>query len=221
MLRADIFPDCCWIIPDLAKRLTAPALNLTNAMSNWLGSYVQNPPEIEKRSDRNGKFLILRLNRDGGLLSSLMQIHSATIASPLPRFTTSRTDDDGVKREVEGVIILSNGLFYSFGKASLHGGFRATILKPLNRSDTQKNDRFDMFGARLGQQDGPELPYAYPIYCYQIKRNRTDEELHTLTGKLDEDNKNLVSQIDGLPTILRRLRHASQYRFGVLAEILK
>ncbi|MBO9399132.1 hypothetical protein J7400_20850 [Shimia sp. R9_2] len=205
----------------LARRITAPNLHPANAMSHWLGSYAQNPPEIEKRSGENGKFLILRLDMKGGIISSFMQVFGASIASPLPYFQTIRKGDDGVPREVEGVIFASNGLFYSFGKSSLRDGFRATILKPLDRSDTKKNNRFDMFGVRLGQQDEPELPYAYPIYCYQLKRNRSEDEITKLTGKKSEDDDFMIEQIDGFQTILARLKAGANFEYGVLASTIR
>lgn len=206
---------------DLVKRLTAPALDLSNAMSHWLGSYFQNPPEIQHRSgEENGRFLILRLDREsGGLISSYMRVHPATRQSPMPRFTTTREGDDGRPRDVEGIFFMSGGLFYSFGKSSGSGGFRATIQRPLVRPDREQKDRFDMFGVRVGRQDDPELAYSYPIYCYQMKRHRSELELENLIGKKGIDDKFLKRQIDGFDKIISRLRSAARYEYGVLAQL--
>lgn len=204
----------------LAKRLTAPSLKLPNALSSWLGSYLQNSREIQNRTDKSGIFLIIRLDRVGGLILSRMEISSANVTSPIPSFSTSRTDGKGQDRRVEGVLFDSAGLFYSFGKSSLRGGFRATILRPINRSDKDGNERYDMIGARLGQQDDPELPYAYPIYCYQVKKPRTEAEMNQLIGKKELDDELLLREISGLEDIIQQLKRAASDEFGVFASLV-
>ena len=74
-----------------------------------------------------------------------------------------------------------------------------------------------MFGARLGLQESPEFPYAYPIYCYQLKRPRTRAEITRLTGYKSVEDAELVRQINGLDRIIERLQTAARSRFGVFA----
>lgn len=195
----------------LTKRLTAPNIRLTNAVSSWLGSYFETTEALRNRSGiQNGHFLILRLDQKGELISSWMRILEPSPESPLPRFVTTRQATQGL-RKVKGVFFESDRLFYTFGKSTDHGGFRATIQQPVKRSES----RSDMFGVRLGQQADNDFPYAYPIYCYQLKRKR-GRVLSTLTGKKSFDDKYLIENIENLEAIITRLKKAASSPLGVM-----
>ena len=204
-------------LPDLVQSIYSPAIDLPNALARWLDLDGTQRAFQSQRTGENGSFLILRLNKNGRkdseLICAWMLIRSPSVRSPIAEFLTQRPMTNGIRRRVRGIIFQRGGLIFSFGKARHGVGFRSTILSPENRS----TDRFDMFGARMGLQESPEVPYAYPIYCYQLKRPRTRAEITRLTGYKSMEDAELVRQINGLDRIIERLQTAARSRFGVFA----
>jgi hypothetical protein len=202
-------------LPELLRSIYSPPIDLPNALSGWLDLDGTQRTFQAQRTGENGSFLILRLNKNGKedtrLICSWMLIRSPSVRSPVAEFLTQRPKTNGISRYVRGIIFQRGGLIFSFGKARHSVGFRSTILSPENRS----TDRFDMFGARLGLQESPEVPYAYPIYCYQLKRPRTRSEIARLTGYKSARDSDLVQQINGLDRIVEQLHRAATNRFGV------
>ena len=202
-------------LPDLVRSIYSPPIDLPNALASWLDLEGTQRTFQSQRTGENGSFLILRLNKNGTknseLICAWMLIRGPSVRSPIAEFLTQRPMTNGVRRRVRGIIFPRGGLIFSFGKARHGVGFRSTILSPENRS----TDRFDMFGARLGLQESPEVPYAYPIYCYQLKRPRTRKEITHLTGYKSFADAELVKQINGLERIIERLQTAARSPFGV------
>ena len=214
-IRAGEWAELAGRLPDLMRWIYCPPIDLPNALAGWLGLYGTQNAFQAQRTGQNGSFLILRLNKEGkkdaALICSWMLIRAPSVRSPVAEFLTQRPKTNGISRYVRGIIFQREGLIFSFGKARHGVGFRSTILSPANRG----TDRFDMFGARLGLQESPETPFAYPIYCYQLKRPRTRSEIIALTGYKAVDHPNLVAQVNGLERIIARLQGAARSKYGV------
>ena len=215
VIAAEEWTELAARLPDLMRFIYSPPIDLPNALSGWLDLDGTQKTFAAQRTGENGSFLILRFNKSGKkdtrLICAWMLIRSPSVRSPVAEFLTQRPPTNGISRHVRGVIFQNENLIFSFGKARHGVGVRSSILAPENRGA----DRFDMFGARLGLQDAPESPYAYPIYCYQLKRPRTRSEIARLTGYKSIKDEHLADQINGIERIVDRLQGAAKHKYGV------
>ena len=207
--------------PQLINAIYQPSIDLPNALVDWTGTGSNQSDFISKRTgslredSSNGQFLNLRISQnelgEPRLLSSLMLVTPPTTKSPMPQFITRRKDSKGRLRSVRGVIFERGNLIYSIGKSRHLPGFRTTMLK----GETRASNRHDMFGVRLGMQEDPDQPFAYPLYCYQLKSVRDTGLKRRMQGDKSLEDDLLHRELKGfLPTIIDRLQEAASDHLG-------
>lgn len=224
-----LIPDAMWAaLPEFAqpivKKIFRPNIDLTNALADWSGAPDNQTDFVNDRTSPslktgNGNYLILRLSPSstdeqreaGSLLCSHMFILSPSPKNPLAQFLTRRPDLKGREHYIRGVIFERDNLIYSIGRARLAKGFRTALMEGHNRG----TDRYDMFGSRLGIQGQKGPAFAYPVYCYQLKRRRSRTDLNTMLGRKSEDSDILKREINGFDEILSKLKQAATSPFGV------
>ncbi|MEM7691047.1 MAG: hypothetical protein AAF194_01195, partial [Pseudomonadota bacterium] len=199
-----------------------PELPLPNALAHWAYSKAGQDNFISKHTgfgggQTNGEYLVLRLAQNHqtqteSLICSYMLIMPPSPKSPISQFLTIRPKSNGMQRSVRGVIFEAGGMIYSIGKSRYGSGFRTTML----RADSQASGRHHMIGVRLGIQENPDTPFAYPIYCYQLKSQRTKAEKKQLQGRKPPDDEFVSKHISGFPHIIERLRSSAKSGLGCI-----
>lgn len=184
------------------NRLVYTSLPPQNAFATWSDAIASQERFSKLRTGSiNGSYFIIRRENSDYIISCWMHIRSPDLASPLSSFSTFRPATKGRERVVRGVIFEAGEKIFSFGRAKHGHGFRSTIMTPITRS----TDRHDMLGVRLGMHEDPSLPFAYPIYCYQLKRFRSRSEIMRSVGRFQPSEFAERSRINGFSQIMSYL----------------
>lgn len=202
--------------PELYSHIFVPSAPLSNLLSQWSSDYEMQAKFNNAHCGDRGRYYNLRLRNDGKIICAMMYISRSIPLHPLPRFLTFRPKTNERKRFVRGVIFNSNEKIYAFGKSTYGNGFRATILESVDLEGGRK----DMFGVRVGLQENirsrdDDMPYGYPIYCYQIPRKIGESGIRKAVGVHTVEDFQKMEHIANRNEILVFLQAAQRSQSGV------
>ena len=188
---------------------------LSNVFAGINGNISNEASEFNRKctGKENGAYLIIRWRGNTELIIAYMLIKTSRPSKPVAEFLTYRPRSKDKTRRVRGVIFEQRDIIYSFGRTRNANGFRSAILKQHNVS-RGGFDRTDLCGVRLGLQEDPDRPFAYPIYCYQLIRKRQKTAIRDILGYTTVEQVEKSGQVDGIREIYEKLTHAARHELG-------
>ena len=179
----------------LRYRNPVSALNVMgDALVSWLGLTPQHHSVVNSAcaGPRGGRFLLMRRDGDGSLVSSLMSVSPASRKKPTATFITYSPQ---IRKGAHGVLIEFEGRIHTYGLANHPFGVRTTTMVAKARGDGP----VDLQGIRLGLVNESGGAFAHRIYAYHLPPRRMDKpissQVRPLLGRLAASRVDEMAEI--------------------------